>query len=277
MATEVTTPRNQVPDYLRGEKKTERIGNIDRSDLVIPRIKLLSAVNPEIEEFDNAKAGEFWHSTLKESMGKELIGIPILIRKTYVLWAPRGDDRGILARSRDGIYWDPPEGKFEVKFSKNPRTYIWVLKPTVAESRLDQFGTQRDDDENSPPAAALTYEMLWLFPNRMDLGPSIILNARGSVKSCQDLLSMIDVKPFDHYRQLYSIGVKSSKGPENNMYFNYDYRGLGYADESDSEIAKSLFKQYQDIAFHASDERTDVSENGGSRASTATRDASTKF
>jgi hypothetical protein len=268
-----------LPDYLRGQTKTERIGNYDRSDLVIPRIKLLAMVSPEVEEYENAKAGEFWHTTLKESMGKELVGIPLVLRKTHVLWAPRGDERGILARSRDGIRWDPPEGEFQVKFKGNPRTYTWRLKPTVAESGLDQFGSQRDDDPNSPPAAALTYEILWLFPDRMDLGPSIILNSRGSAKACQDLLSMVDAKPVDHFFQLYLISSVVAKGPEGTTYHNYRYTGLGYADESDGEVARSMFLQYKDIAFRANDERTgdDAPSNGGRSAAPVHRDEHTKF
>jgi len=271
-------PGNSLPAYLQGQTKTERFGNFDRSDLVIPRIKLLSSVSPEVEDFEGAKAGEFWHSILNESMGKELIGIPLVLRKTYVLWAPRGDDRQILARSRDGIHWDPPEGEFQVKFPKNPRTYTWRLKPTVAESKLDQFGTSRDDDPQSTPAAALTYEILWLFPERMDLGPSIILNSRGSVKVCQRLLSLIDAKPVDHFFQMYAIGVMSDKGPENTTYFNYNYRSLGYAEQSDGEIARSMFLQYKDIAFRANDERTGDDPPAQDRGRPPVhRDENTKF
>jgi hypothetical protein len=272
---------NGLPAYLQDRQKTTRIGNYDRSDLIIPRIKLMQKVSPEIEEFEGAKPGEFWHSILNESMGTELVGIPIVMRKTQVLWAPRGDDRGILARSRDAIHWEPPEGEFRVKFKMNPKEYVWKLAPTVAESGLDKFGSSRDDDPQSPPAASLTYEILWLFPERMDLGPSIILNSRGSVKVCQRLLSLIDAKPVDHFYQLYSIKSMVDKGGDNNTFFNYSYSSLGYADESDGEIARSMYEQYKDIAFRASDERTDENEkpayNDGTSRSTATRTENSKF
>lgn len=280
MVNELTPARgNAVPDYLRDKMKTTRVGNIDRSDLIIPRIKLLQAVSPEVVDFEEARAGEFWHSILNESLGKELIAIPIVMRKTYVLWAPRGDDRGILARSRDAINWDPPQGEFRVRFKGNAKEYAWRLAPTVAESRLDQFGSSRDDDPQSPPAASLTYEMLWLFPDRMDLGPSIILNARGSIKPCQRLLSLIDAKPVDHYYQLYSLSAAVDKGPENQTFYNYTYRSLGYADESDGEIARSMYEQYKDIAFRANDQRVDEEKGngGGPRHGPTTRDENTKF
>ena len=275
------TGNHALPDYLRGKAKENRIGNIDRTDLIIPRIKLLQKVSTEIEEFEGAKPGEFWHSILNESLGAELLGIPIVMRKTHVLWAPRGDERGILARSRDAIHWDPPEGEFRVKFKGNMKEYVWKLAPTVVESGLAEFGSSRDDDPQSPPAAALTYEMLWLFPQRMDLGPSIILNTRGSVKTCKNLLSLIDAKPVDHFYQLYSIGSVVDKGPDNVTYFNYSYKSAGFPDESDGEIARSMFEQYKDIAFRASDERQDAENptypNGGRPRSNAVRDENTKF
>jgi hypothetical protein len=280
MGNEVSKPNMTLPDYLLGRAKTTRVGNIDRSDLVIPRVKLLAKVSPEVDTFDSAKPGCFWHSLLQENLGEELIGIPIVLRKTQVLWAPRGDERGILARSRDGLKWDPPEGEFKVKFKGNAREYTWKLAPTVAESGLAEFGSSRDDDPNSPPAAALTYEMLWLFPARMDLGPSIILNSRGSAKVCQRLLSLIDAKPIDHYYQLYSIGTAVDKGAGGETYYNYRYNSLGYADESDGEIARSMYEQYKDIAFRASDEKQEEDTapfSGGSTRSSGTRAEGSKF
>jgi len=279
MANELTQPRtSQLPDYLRDKMKTEKLGNIDKSDVVIPRIKLLQGTSPECEQYETAKSGQFWHAILNEPLGKELIGIPIVLRKTQVLWAPRNDDRGILARSRDAIHWEPPQGSFQVQFKGNPKIYTWRLAPTVAESGLDKFGSSRDDDPKSPPAASLTYELLWYFPERPDLGPSIILNSRGSVGTCQRLISMIEAKPVDHFYQLYAIQSVPDKGPSGEPFSNYRYVSLGYAGESDGEIASGMFKQYKDIAFRASDERDESGPpSGGNGGPSVQRDANTKF
>jgi hypothetical protein len=282
MTQDVAQQRNTIPDYLRDKGKTERFGNIDSSDLVIPRVKLMQAVSPEVTEFEGAKAGDFWHTILQESLGKSLIGIPIVVKKTQVLWAPRGDERGILARSRDGVHWDPPQGEFQVKFKGNNTPYTWKLAPTVAESGLDQFGSSRTDDPNSAPAASLTYEILWWFPERRDLGPAILLNSRGSVKTCQRLLSVIDAKPVDHYYQMYGINSTVAKGPTGETYFNYAYTSLGYADEANGEQGRTYFNRFKDVAFRASDERDDSSDNAGPGAArqpyqTANRPADSKF
>lgn len=283
MTQEVTTPRqSNLPAYLQDKQKTVRIGNIDHTDLVIPRVKLLQGVSPELELFETARAGVFWHSILQEPLGKSLIGIPIVLRKTQVLWAPRGDDRGILARSRDAVNWDPPQGEFQVQFKGNKTVYTWKLAPTVAESGLDKFGSSRSDDPQSPPAASLTYEILWYFPEHVELGPAIVLNARGSVKVCQRLLSVVDAKPVDHYYQMYSIGTTTDKGPNNEPYYNYAYTSLGYADEQDGERARGYYEKFKDAVFRASDESSDTTDNsapreGGHVGQTAQRSSDSKF
>jgi hypothetical protein len=276
MTNDIGNLRSAIPAHLQGKEKTARIGNIDSSDLVIPRIKLMQAVSPELTTYANARQGEFWHTILCESLGKELVGAPLVMRKTQVLWAPRGDDRGILARSRNGKTWDPPHGEFKVKFKGNAREYTWRLAPTVAESGLDQFGSSRDDDPDSPPAAALTYELLWWFP---ELGLyAIILNSRGSAKPCQLLLSMIDLKPMDHFYQLYSIKSIASKGPDGEPYYNYSYTGLGYTDAAESVKTLELYERFKDAAFRASDEMTDTAAPPtGHAGQTAQRTADSKF
>lgn len=282
MAQEVGKPvRSALPAYLQGKQKEHVIGNIDQTDLVIPRIKLLQSGSPEVEQFDAAKSGEFWHTVLQESLGKSIVGIPIVLRKTQVLWAPRGDDRGILARSRDGVNWDPPRGEFKVKFKGNPKEYTWKLAPTVAESGLDQFGSSRDDDPESPPASALTYEILWWFPDAGMTKPAIVLNSRGSVNVCKRLLSVIDAKPADHFYQMYSINSVVAKGPTNENYFGYQYISMGFAEEEDGEKARKMFEYYKDVAFRASDERSDDSDgaapNGGRSRGPTQRSADSKF
>jgi len=278
-------PISTIPAHLQGKTKTVRIGNIDQSDLVIPRIKLLSKVNPEVDSFDDAKAGEFWHANNKQSLGTELIGVPIVTRKTYVLWSPRGMEGGILARSTDAIHWDPPEGEFHVRFKGDSREYTWKLAPTVAESRLDQFGSSRNDfdmpmGKRSPPAAALTYETLWWFLNRPDVGRAIVLNSRGSVKVCQEWLTSVDEKPLVHYYQVYSIGIRLDKGGGGEQYYNYQYRHVGYTNPDDSEFAHQMYEHFKDVPFRASDEREDdagkFSGNGSGRSDTI-RTSDTKF
>lgn len=259
-----------VPDFLKGQAKQSRVGNIDRSDLIVPRVKLLQAISPEVTAFDTAKAGEFWHSVADASLGTSLRAIPIIIRKSQVLWSPRNDDRGILARSTDAVHWDDWQNEdgtpkqFTVKLKGSPQPVTYTLAETVAESGLAEFGSSVPGDKNSPPAAALTYDMLWYFIDHPSLSPAVIINARGSVKKAKMLISKIDNSPVDHYGQVYKIGIKQEQGDE-GPYYNYEYSADGFVqDESLFNYCKDMHGVWAEKQWKASDENADPEAAEGS-------------
>lgn len=258
----VTKPNDDLPDYLRGKEKTARVGNIDRSDLIIPRVKLIQAISPELTEFDNAKAGQFWHTIASETMGTEILGVPIIVRKTYALWAPRNDSRGILARASDGLHWDTPGLEFTVKPKGSPHPVTYKLGKTVHDSidgqkALSEFGSSIPGDDNSPPAAALTYSFLWIFPDFMELSPAVIINTRSAVKPAKDLINKINMRPVDHYYQMYKISVVQENS-EDGPFYNYKYTSHGYAPEDVGNKAKELFEFYNQAEWGANDESDDA-------------------
>lgn len=255
MADLVKTGGNALPAHLAQYQKA-KMGNIDSSDKIIPRIKLMQAISPELVDFQEAKAGQFWHTIAQENIGPTLKAIPILVRKSYMLWAPRGDERGILARAMDGIHWDPPEAAFTVKPKGSPNPITYHTKKTVAESGLDQFGSSIPGDSNSPPAASLTYNMMWYLIDRPDLSPALIINTRSSVKPMQQLLSRIDSKQVAHYVQVYNIGSVQQKGAE-GPYFNFTYTGAGFADEQQAALCAEMYENFSKGGWIANDETED--------------------
>jgi hypothetical protein len=253
--SDIVTTGNNIPDHLRQYQKAS-IGNVDSSDRIIPRIKLIQAISPELQDFPEARAGQFWHTVAQQNLGPTIRAVPIVIRKSYVLWAPRGDDRGILARAMDGIHWDPPNAEFSVHPKGFPKPITYRTSKTVAESKLDQFGTSIPGDNNSPPAASLTYNMMWYLLDFPELSPSIIINTRSSVKPMQQLLSRIDSKPVPHYVQIYTIGSVQQKGAE-GPYFNFSYTGTGFADADHADTCAAMYERFGKGGWVANDESED--------------------
>lgn len=260
-----TVSDQQLPDHLRGLGKTARIGNVDKTDIIIPRVKLLQAISGEVTTFDNAKAGEFWHTIAEAPMGSPLVGIPIVIRKTYALWSPRNDDRGILARAQDAIHWDQPGAEFTVKPKGSPKPITYKLGKTVQENGMDQFGSSIPEDPNSAPAASLTYHVMWWFPMFRDYSPAIIINTRSSVKKAKMLISKIELRPVNHYAQKFAISSVQEQGEEGPFY-NYVYTSDGFADKEQYETAEALYKKYVETDFVPSDERDDTVGSGENSA-----------
>src|SRR6187399_638615 len=160
MANEVATREEQLPDYLKEMVgKQERLGNLDETDRIVPRLLLLQALSPEVTAYENAKAGSFWHNTRRENLGAIVKGVFITVRKSIILWAPRGDDRLMLARSNDCIHRDNPNMEFQVKPKGASKPIVWNTRGNVRESGLLEFGSSIPGDSRSNPAASLTYNV----------------------------------------------------------------------------------------------------------------------
>lgn len=175
---------SQLPAYLQNTQVDNK-DNFDQSDVVIPRIKLLQGLSAEVEQYDEAKTGEFWHTGLDISLGKSFKFIVGDRRKKYLLQAPIQDGQGILARSDDAKTWDKL-GKWQVKIKgqKNPVTWE-ITDLDVEASGLTKWGTTIPDDEDSPPAATLFYDYLVELPDYPELGPAVVSLARSQIKKAK--------------------------------------------------------------------------------------------
>jgi hypothetical protein len=141
---------------------------------------------------------------------------------------------------------------------------------------LSEFGSSIPGDANSPPAAALTYQMLWFFPDHPDLSPAIIINTRSSVKPAKALISRIDLMPVDSYGQVYKIGISQEQGDE-GPYFNYKYAADGYAEQVEYERCKALYESFSTTSWRANDESEDVDKTAEGPKRTAGKSTSDKF
>ena len=254
---ELVTQVEGLPDYLRAVHKTAKFGNVDKTDMIIPRVKLLQAISSEVTTFNNARAGNFWHTIAEEPLGNSISGIPIVIRKTYALWAPRNDDRGILARANDGIHWDQPGAEFTIQPKNSPNKVTYKLGKTVQENGMDQFGSSIPGNSNSVPAASLTYHVMWWFPQFQEYSPAIIINTRSSVKKAKMLISKIELRPVNHYAQKFLISSVQEQGEE-GPFWNYVYTSDGYATREEYQWAEALFNSYAEAEFIPSEESDDT-------------------
>jgi len=263
MSNEVTIKDDQLPDYLRNHTQKERLGNLDESDRIVPRLQLLQAISPEVTEYDNAKAGCFWHNLAAENLGDKVKAIPIIVRKSVILWAPRGDERGILARSMDCVHWDNPNMDFQVKLKGVAKPVLWSTGASVKDSGLLEFGSSVPGDSNSNPAASLTYNTMWYLVEFPEYSPVVVINTRSSLKPTQQLYNRIEMRPVSHYAQLWELGVSQEKGAE-GPYFNYTYRASGYPTEEAMESAHRLYNRFKEMEWMANDE-TDKEANTATR------------
>lgn len=165
---------NTLPDYITGKESTglEALG---REDFKVQRIKLLQPMSPEVRAFSGkALPTEFWHTGANVSLGLEFYATPIIVNKKVILFPPRdsGDDRFILAFSRDGLKWDTGGNqKFEVTL-KDKTKVVWDTHQSPA--KMSDFGSSNPADSNSQPAAMRYYEYLLYLRDYPDLSPVVL-------------------------------------------------------------------------------------------------------
>lgn len=259
---EIKKDVNQVPAFAQGQKKA-KIGNVDSTDLIMPRIKLLAATSPEVTTFDDAKAGKFWHTIMSKNLGDKLTGVPIVVRKSIVLWDPNRSNQTPLARSNDCVHWDNPNMEFTVKHPKSPHAITYKTGADVASSGLMEFGTSIPGDSNSAPAASLTYSVMWMLPEMEELSPAIMIYTRSGVKPFKGLYSKIEARPMEHYGQIFDIGtILETK--DGQPYYNVTFTANGYVQDEDRyNRYKALYEQFADKDWRANDERDESQEPGG--------------
>lgn len=259
---------SNLPAYLQGQapQKSQMTG-IDANDLVLPRIKLLQAISTEVEAFENAKAGLFWHNVMGEPIGPTVDFVVASFRKKYLLMAPLGDARKVMARAEDGINWTPPNGEFRVKLKGVKEEQTWKTAPTVAASGLAKWGSSIAGDENSKPAAVLVYEFLVYLPDFPHYSPIILSLARSQIVPGKDLISKIVTRenagqPLQAQR--FRANVIEQSGDE-GPFKNYQFVSNGFATEQEFARTRALAEQFAGVNFRAEGEE-DLVEGDAARS-----------
>ena len=248
-----SNPANRQVAVHRGHRDQliPGFGNITTQDMVIARLKLLQGLSPEVKEDPRANIqGEWYHNTLGECLGESLEVVPLQIQRSVELWAPRDDDRGVLARSTDGVNWDKPNTKFEVRMKG--KKVVWDTKGSVQESGLNDF------HEGEPPIAPTTYRLALYMTERPELSPCLYIAARMAAKGVQDLISKVSARHMagtEFWRQRFNLlSVTAKKGP--NEFFVPSFRNAGnIEDEALADQLAGIAASMAKVNVRADDDR----------------------
>lgn len=233
----------EVPEWMKGKAGagTEALSS---NALSPPRLKLIQALSPELEEISGLKPGDFFNNVSQENYGPIVRIIPAYLTEAYFLFTPRvpGVSGGLLARAIDGVHWSPPDGIFEVKVDKKGTMATWKTRKTVLESGLAEWGTQDPSDKNSPPAATHAINCVVLLPEIMDAGPMVLSFVRSALKTGKKFagnLAMSRVPAFGRVFELTSLKVEGPSGP----YYEPRLKATGFvADQNVYKVAEGTYE-----------------------------------
>jgi hypothetical protein len=254
MTKELADPK--VPDYLKGRSAVELQG-IDQEDYATPRLVLLQALSPQVEE-GLGKAGNFFHSGSEVDLGSELVVTPCFITKAYTLWRPRPEG-GVLARSRDAISWDKT-GSWEVKLKGVPRPVTWRIKDkNVKASGLAAWGSSNPDDPDSPPAATLSYNIPVMIQGHYDLGPVALSMQRSQVKVAKKLLGRLRMQTIPYYSLAIPLVSCKDQGPEGPFY-NLKFGKFSHVSEKEFNTCEALYNSFKEYGVTVKEDEHEAPE-----------------
>lgn len=268
MSNELAVPGNEVPAYLKGKEHEIKDDNFDSSDIVVPRIKLLQGLSPEIEKYDHAKVGDFWHTGASLGIGTEFDFVVVTRKKKYLLSTPTIDKQGILARADDGRTWDR-EGSWEVQIDKKTRVTWEITDKDVEKSGLANWGTWDPEDENSYPAATLFYDYLVLLPDHPEFGVALITLARSQIKPAKTGLNSKIAFHKSNGRPVQSLLFKARAttvtNDDNESYRNWQFFQNGF--NQDEDLFNRAVEMSEELTeYKGQDEQDAVDESSKAKA-----------
>lgn len=252
----VTTDSNaNLPTYLKDYQGGSGLVGLDSSDFIIPRIKLLQGVSPELTTHENAKQGIFWLNVIDVPIGSSFDFTPILNRKRYMLMPPLFEgQKGVFARADDGKKWNTL-GEWDVKMKGVRGTIKWKITDLdVRASGITEFGTSNPEDPDSNPAATLFYDFLVLIHDQPEITTPVMLSlARSSAKRGKDLQGKIGFGNAPMQARKFRAGVVQEQGGE-GPYNNWQFAANGFVPEEFFSKAKSLEADFRGKNFRGADD-----------------------
>ena len=245
----------QVPDFMK-PMRGQGTENIGQNDIETPRIKLLQAVSDEITNFDNAKPGEFWHSIAEVSMGSEVRIVPLYTDMRAILWRPRHQGGGILARADDGIHWSPAEASFTVQpYKDQPKHLVqWKTTPLVSNSRLLEWGSSDPSNSESQPAATRMYNMAVALPDHPELGIGVITLQRSGIKVARKFMGKLKLMSAPSFGCYFTMGQVLDQNDQGDKFFNYSFTAAGFVQDHDEfNTYHELYEQFKRLGLNIKD------------------------
>lgn len=200
------------PSYLDPESRqgSEDVG-ID--DIALPRIEVLQALSPQIKRTDpkyipGAEQGMIFNTISGELYGNEIVFVPIIFRKEWIVWQTRDAGGGFV-----GTFPSEEEAEAAREALDNP-----------------------DDHETNLHAV----NFVFIIRDGGALEEAVFSWSRSKLKVSRKLNAMVQMGAGDRFSRAYRCRAIEEKGKKGE-YFSYDIKPLGYVTEAVYRKAQELF------------------------------------
>lgn len=181
--------------------------NLERGDILLPRVTLLQPLSPEVTEGGH-KAGTMFLNLSSRSLGREVLITPVLHFRSRIKWHPRDEGGGIDCSSPDARV--PVTDKYAKECAACPHKE-W---DNEAKTKRDQA-----------PACTLYENFVVLLPG--EANPVVLPMERTKVRAAKKFYSMAALKGGDMFNFTYKLSTVQEKNADGQAYFNYLVADVG--------------------------------------------------
>lgn len=200
-----------------------------KEDLIIPRVKLLQALSPEVSEAGSAlRPGQIVNSLTKEVLPE--IFIPVFLFVNWIRFNPRDS-------KKDGF--DPA---FE------PGAMMWKTSDPM-DARVLEYGKFGPNGE--PPLATKFLNFFSYFPGSST--PVILSFSKTSFRAGRELLTLTQLGGGDMFGKKYALTSKADTNGQFN-YFVFQVKGAGKSSDQELADAEAFWAQFHEKEIVVHDE-----------------------
>lgn len=209
-----------VPAFLAGRTGPARGSEtVGMDDLVIPRLELVQALSPCIDEdsgdyIEGAKQGMLYNNVTRELYGNEVKLVRVSFKKEHIVWKNRKKGGGFV-----GAFDSEAEAESVRKAQENPEDY------------------QVNDTAN--------HFCLMVNPNTGRLEEIVVSMAVTKLKVSRQWNSLIRINGGDSFSRVYVLGSFKDQNGAGETYYNYTIRNSGWVSEEQFLRAESMYNQIQ--------------------------------
>jgi len=214
---EVAVTGNTLPSYIKQNETARGSENVGSEDLVIPRIEIVQALSPARKKKDpgyieGAEEGMLFNSLTRELYGTELMIVPVMFKKEYLVWKDRDQGGGF-------------RGAFPNK--------------AEAEARAVEVKTEEKADAEAVETAQ-HFVMIGHADGRIE--EAVLSMSRTKLKISRALNSLIRLNEGDRFSRVYRLGVVEETNSKNQSFFNYSISNVGFPVEAVYNKAEDMYE-----------------------------------
>ena len=176
--------------------------NLETSDVLLPRLKLLQPLSPECNGENHEKPGSIFLALSGESHGQKIVITPIMHFRSRIKWNDRDDGGGIDCSAADA------KAPRDTKYAKECSACHFAEWDNEAKNKKDQM-----------PKCTLYDNFLVLVGDSTE--PMLLPMERTKMKVARKLYSMGALKGGDMWDHQYIITTVKETNDKNQPYFNY--------------------------------------------------------